>query len=232
MKKIFFLTIVLGLLLSACGTSQKPATQGGTAAVLPSPAAAVTVDLQATAAVMVQQTIQAMPTPTLVPSSTPEVFTETPTGIPILQVLPPTDQMVVTATQNPILLTLTATLGTGTPITVIPQDPPTTYPGAPTGTEYPRSYGTMPPYLAYGYIYLFNKTKEDATISLHCTTSEGYVTIIEYPVKGKMKIKGPAGNYIFIAWVGGQKFTGGFTLKVDHDASVIMYKDHTEVKVK
>lgn len=229
MKKIFFLTIALGLLVSACGTSAKQAAPAGTA-VNPSPAAAV--DLNATAALMVQQTIQAMPTATLAPSNTPVVVTETPSGTPTPPASP-TAQVTATGTQNPILLTLTATLGTGTPATIIPFNAPLTASpeaGVPTGTEYPRTYGTMPPDLPSGKIYVFNKANADVTISLHCTTKEGYTTIIEYPVEGKITVKAPAGQYHFVAWVGGKRYTGNFTLASSGDAMVIIYKDHVETK--
>lgn len=231
MKKIFFLTIALGLLVSACGTSTKQAAPAGTA-INPSPVAAV--DLNATAAVMVQQTIQAMPTPTLAPSNTPMVVTETPSGTATPSAAPIL-KAAATETQNPILLTLTATLGTGTPATIIPFNAPLTAStdiGVPTGTEYPRTYGTMPPNLPAGKIYVINKSKADATISLHCTTKDGYTTIIEYPVSGTIKVQAPAGKYRFVAWVGGKKYTGGFTLLIGSDATVILFKDHVETKQK
>ena len=228
--------IALGLLVSACGTSAQPSDPSG-AAVASSPIAPV--DLNATAAAMAQQTLQAMPTPTLMPSDTPVVLTETPIGTST-PTASPTLQVTSTATQNPILLTLTATLGTGTPArvtgtpaTIIPFDAPLTAIteiGAPTGTEYPRTYGTMPPDLPAATLYLINKSKKDATISLQCTTKNGSTAIIEYPVQGTIKVKAPAGKYHYVVWVGGKKYTGDFNLPTGGDGSVIIYKDHVELK--
>jgi hypothetical protein len=179
---------------------------------------------------MVQQTMQAMPTPTLMPSNTPVVFTGTPTST---STPTPNLQVTATETQNPVLLTLTATLGTGTPATFIPTDGPaaaTMDLSTPTETDYPRTYGTMPPDLPSGKIFLFNKSNANATISLHCTTKDGSTTFIEYPVNGKISVKAPAGSYHFVAWVGGKMYTGNFRLGIGGDATVIMYTDHVETK--
>lgn len=226
MKKIFFLMVALVLLVSACGTSAKQAAPSASV-ISSSPVAAV--DLNATAAVMVQQTVQAMPTQTTIPSATPMVVTETATATPTLTVSP-TLPVTLTETPNPVLLTLTATLGTGTPATIIPFSVDVTSDGAATGTEYPRTYGTMPPALPSGKIYLINKSNTDATVSLHCTTSDGYTTIIEYPVQGTIKAYAPAGKCHFISWVGGKRYTGDFRLEIGRTVSLIFYKDHVEIK--
>lgn len=228
MKKLFFLTIALSLLVSACGSAAKPAASPTGASVNPSPAAVV--DLNATAAVMVQQTFQALPTQTALPSATPLVFTGTPanTATPSAS---PTVAATGSATPNPFLLTLTATLGTGTPATVIPFGNATGVDSGPTGTEYPRTYGTMPPSVASGKMYLINKSGRDATVSLHCTRTDGSTTIIEYPVQGTIRVIGPAGRYHYISWVGGKKFTGDFRLEIGRTVSLIFYKDRIEIKV-
>src|SRR5688572_21712071 len=93
MKKMFFLITSLGLLMSAC----LPASLQPDAA---SPAPISEADLQATAAVLSQQTLQALPTFTVPPSNTPVVTTPTAT------------QATPTETQDPAALTLTATLNT------------------------------------------------------------------------------------------------------------------------
>jgi hypothetical protein len=235
MKKIFFLMIALGLLMSACGTSAKPSVPAGAgsaaapagAAVNPSPVAAV--DLEATAAFMVQQTLQAMPTPTLMPSATPVIFTETPAATSTLAATPTLPTTAI-ATQNPILLTLTATLGTGTPAATEALPTATLDLSTPTETAYPRTYGTMPPKVPSGQIYLTNKAKSDATISLQCTRLDGGTTIIEYPVAGTIKVHAPAGGYHYVVWVGGKKYVGNFRLRAGEEAAVIIYKDHVETK--
>ncbi|NOH03525.1 MAG: hypothetical protein HND47_16965 [Chloroflexi bacterium] len=95
MKKLLITVLLSGLVLSAC----LPATQG---AGNPTPLSEA--DLQGTAAVLSQQTLQAPPSPTVAPSETPVVLTPTTTA----------DPATPTKTPNPLLLTLTATLGTGT----------------------------------------------------------------------------------------------------------------------
>jgi len=176
-------------------------------------------------AAQVEQTLQSLPSPTLAPSNTPVVITAT--SAPTQTAVPPT--LTLTVTQSPTLPALTATLGIGTPSVTA-----TLYSvsnAAPTETAHYQYYGTMPPNIAYGQIALSNRSKADAYISLQCTTPEGYVTIIEYPVGGSMiGTRAPAGNYVYVAWVGGQKFTGSFKLEKSGDRLIRMYKDRVEVK--
>jgi hypothetical protein len=192
---------VLAFLLSACIPLP----------FLGEPTAAPTANAQATQDVLsitsVAETLNALPTPTLVlavetldltatnagfltdsqaasetvtPGSSltnkfpgTEAFTETPVA---------TGQMTATATQ-------TATL-------------PAPSTAAATGTEHPRFYGTLPPAIPYGEVVLINKAKADVYVSLQCTTVDGYKTIIEYPVFGRLRVLAPAGKYIYVAWVG------------------------------
>lgn len=223
MKKMFVLMIVLGLTLSACLPA---AAQPETATLSPNSAP----DIQATVAISVQQTLQSLPTPTLVPSNTPVLVTATQTAT----------QPTPTETQNPILLTLTATLGADKPATNAPGTLPSTATSivnvnpafSVTSTETPhwQYYGTMPPYLAYSKITLNNKSKSEVYISLQCTTSEGYKTIIEYPVSGQIEANAPVGKYVYVAWVGGRKMTGKFILDSDKDLTINIFKDRLEIK--
>lgn len=222
MKKIYALGIVLILTLGAClpaAVQQPEAT----------PLAPASLDLEATVASSVQQTLQALPTLTLAPRNTPVLITATQT------VTQPTP----TDTQNPILLTLTATLGTGTPLTSVTGIPGTATQAvtanpafSPTVTEtaHFQYYGTMPPYLASSKITLNNKSKSEVYISLQCTTSEGYTTIIEYPVDHQIETNVPVGKYVYVAWVGGKKITGKFVLDNDQDLIINIFKDHLEIK--
>jgi hypothetical protein len=224
MKKMLLLGIALIMMLSSC---LLPSTTAQPEATPLAPASEP--DLAATVASSVEQTLEALPTPTLAPSSTPVMVTATQTvtkGTP-------------TETQHPTLLTLTATLGTGTPATKVPGTPGTatlvTAAGlafSPTVTEtaHYQYYGTMPPYLAYSKITLVNKSKSEVYISLQCTTSEGYETIIEYPVESRVEANVPAGRYIYVAWVGGKKITGKFALDNDIDLVINIFKDHLEIK--
>jgi len=228
MKKILVLLTVFCFSLSAC----IPAVLQPQA---PSPAPVVIpdADIQSTVAAQVEQTLQSLPTPTLAPSNTPVVITAT--NAPTQTTLPPT--LTATATQNPSLLTLTATLGTGTVTAGTPGTLPFTSTPNPaqgataTGTAHYQYYGTMPPDIAHGQIALSNMSKTDAYISLQCTTPEGYVTVIEYPVGGsRVGVRAPAGSYFYVAWVGGKQFTGSFKLDKSGDKLIRMYKDRVEVK--
>jgi hypothetical protein len=225
MKKIFFLLAALCFILSACSVFATPQPQ----AVGPAPLSET--DIQATVAFQVEQTLQSLPTPTLAPSNTPVVMTATST--PTQAATTPTE------TQNPVLLTLTATLGTGTvtltagaagtlPFTTTPNP---AFSVTPTETNHYQYYGTMPPNLPSGYISMINMSKADVYISLQCTTQDGYVTIIEYPVGGsRVSTSAPAGKYVYVASVGGKKITGNFRLDKLQDLTLIIYKDRIEIK--
>lgn len=227
MKISPLLAISLSLLLSAC-----------LPALLPTPAPQV--DLAATAAILAQDTLQSQPTPTLIPSHTPMVASASPAATQTLGT--PGE------TPNPILLTLTATLGTGT-VTVsgTPATPTRTAIGVTststatrtatlwwisTETPHPQFYGTLPPNLPFGKIILINKSKSEAYVSLQCTTTDGQVTILEYPVHGTVQAKAPAGNYVYVAWVGGRKMVGNFHLGKDQDLTLKLYKDKVTIGSK
>jgi hypothetical protein len=224
MKKTLFPALGLTLLLSAC----IPAFLQPTASPAPQ------VDLNATADVLVQASLEALQTPTSAPSNTPVVITPTSTNT-VVPVTP-------SETQNPALLTLTATLGTGTvttnttitPTGTLPSPTPTATPNlavsiTPSTTLHPRYYGTLPPALPSGRITLINKSKAEAYISLQCTTKDGYTTIIEYPVEGWLEVKAPAGKYIYVAWVGGRKMSGDFRLDTAEELTIRLYKDKITV---
>ncbi|MBL8050060.1 MAG: hypothetical protein JNM46_02475 [Anaerolineales bacterium] len=233
MKKKLAVVVVLSFLLNAC----LPAFSQPTAAY-PTPISEV--DLQLTAAVLSQQTLQAIPSNTSMPSETPVIVTATRTEI----------AETATETQNPALLTLTATLGTGTvtaenvtgtpgaelivgtlPFTGTPSLTPNPFSTATSTIDpKPQFYGTLPPNLPFGHIFLINKAKADAYISLRVVTKDGYVTILEYPVKGTVNAKAPAGKYTYVAWVGGRQFTGSFSLSEDNDLTITLFKDKITIK--
>ncbi len=234
MKNIFFLATVLSLTLSSC----LPAIlQNPTATPLP------TQNLAATAAVFAQQTLQALPSLTVEPSITPVIMLPSPTETPAPLETP-------TETQNPILLTLTATLGTGTPTALSgPQGTPTTsiidtlplttspsatpnpaFSATPTGTPHRLYSGTMPPNLPFGEITLINKSKAEAYISLRCVTRDNFVTIIEYPVNKFVTAKAPAGQYTYVLWVGGNKLVGSFSLGKSEELTINIFKDRVGIR--
>jgi hypothetical protein len=223
MKRVAALVVLIGFGISAClpafPTAQENATPISEA------------DLQGTAAVLSQQTLQALPTLTAPPSETAVIVTPTQTEA----LATPTE------TVNPVLLTLTATLLAGTPTagtTTATTETAATLAGTsaasnPTtsaGTPQPLFYGTLPPDLPSGTVNLFNKSQVEVYISLRCVTKEGYVTIIEYPVKKNFHISAPAGSYTYVAWVGGRQFDGSFGLDEDGYITITFFKNRINVK--
>ncbi|MBL8064035.1 MAG: hypothetical protein JNK32_13485 [Anaerolineales bacterium] len=220
MRKSLLSLLVLSFLLSACGAI--PGLSQPQASV-PTPISQS--DLQATSAVFVQQTLNAQPTATAFPTETPVIVTTTHT--PSVTATQPTP----TETGIPALETLTATLnaptGTaGTDVAVIVG----TLPATSTIEAQPLAYGTLPPNLPYGTVNLFNKSHVDVYISLRCVTKEGYVTLLEYPVKQNFKVSAPAGKYTYVAWVGGRQFDGSFSLDSDGFMTITFFKDRINVK--
>jgi len=230
MKKILFPMIALAFALNGCLPAALQPAQATNPPAL---------DLNATAAILSQQTLNALPSQTLEPSSTPQVLTPTQT---------PT-QATATETINPILLTLTATLGTGTvtsntsppaaasttgsqsvTITGTSSSTSNIVGTTPTETAHPLHSGTMPPNLPYGFIEIKNKSKADVYISMRCVTKEGNVTIIEYPVGNFVNAKGPAGKYTYVVWVGGRQILGSFSLGKNQDLVITIFKDRVAVK--
>jgi hypothetical protein len=91
-------------------------------------------------------------------------------------------------------------------------------------------FGTLPPEVPFNGITIWNRSKAQAYISLQVTLNDGRFSIIEYPVEGQVKIKAPLGSYVFVAWVGGNKMTGGFRLTSTDDLVIILYKDKVVIK--
>lgn len=225
MKRSVLTLAVLAIVLSACMPAL-PQTEN-----TPTPYSEA--DLRATAALLVQQTLQALPTQTAIPTETPVIFTPSPTAT----------QPTPTETVNPVLETLTATLLAGTPTTgtqtTVTGTVDTAETGTPVvavvnatatlGTPQPLLYGTLPPNLAYGTIHLFNKSQVDVYISMRCVTKDGYVTILEYPVNKNFKISAPAGKYTYVAWVGGRQFDGAFSMDKDGFITITFFKNRIAI---
>lgn len=226
MKKAIFSLVALGLMISAC-LPAFPQPQNN-----PPPLSEE--ELRGTAAVLSQQTLQALPTQSPIPSATPVIVSPEPVGT----------QPTATETANPVLLTLTATLLAGTPTGsqttgTFPaangtgtNSAPVNQATATQGTPQPLFYGTLPPSLPSGTVEFFNKAQVEVYISLRCVTKDGNVTIIEYPVKKNFKTAAPAGQYTYIAWVGGRQFDGSFKLDTDGFVSITFFKDRINVKNK
>ena len=88
-----------------------------------------------------------------------------------------------------------------------------------------RSYGSVPPKTQTGNVKLINSANADVYISLQGTTNDGADIIREYPVDGSMSAKVPAGWYIYVAWVGGNRFDGQFKLRGDSNQTIIFYSN-------
>lgn len=219
MKKSLAAFLALSFLLSACGAIPGLGRQEDSA-----PTAISQADLEATSAVFVQQTLNALPTNTTAPSETPVIVP--PTKTPTVTATQPTP----TETGVPALLTLTATLTLGSATPGASGPVVGTIPATATIEAQPLTHGTLPPNLPYGTINLFNKAHVDVYISLRCVTKEGYVTLLEYPVKKTYKVSAPAGKYTYVAWVGGRQFDGSFALDQDGYMTITFFKDRINVK--
>ena len=86
-----------------------------------------------------------------------------------------------------------------------------------------RSYGAVPPGTPTGKVKLINSANAEVYVSLQGTTNDGAKVINEYPVSGSMNVKVPAGWYIYVAWIGGEKFSGDFKLGGDSSHTLIFY---------
>ena len=198
---------------------------------LQQPTAAPAVDVQATdaalAGTLAAGTLNALPTPTLEPATdTPEPTVtdmESPTATETL-----TPDPNVTATETVTAVTGTAFTSTAT---ITGTAPPISQANA-TATEtlYPRFFGTLPPAIPFGKVRLVNRAKADVYVSLQCTTIDGYKTIIEYPVFGRLRVSAPAGKYVYVAWVGGRQFQGSFSLSRGEDLSLTFNRDKVTIK--
>lgn len=178
---------------------------------------------------VIQATSTSAPTQTPPPTGTPVPLNPTVTpavGSPIVE-------STLTASPQP---NLTSTLATSTDVPANPNNTSTSTstlaPGQPTLTPTLGilKYGTLPPAVPFNSITLWNRSKAQAYISLQVTTIEGYYTIIEYPVKGQVRIKAPLGSYVYVAWVGGNKMIGTFRLTSTDSLVITLFKDKVVIK--
>jgi len=180
--------------------------------------------VQADAQTSVAQTLTALPTitvppstdtatpPVAIPSDTATIESITATLVPNLTTTP------ATATSGPANSTPTATIASA--------------PGGATlvPTLTIRTYGTLPPAVPFSRITLVNKARTEAYISLQVNTAQGGPTIIEYPVEGTVRILAPTGQYLYVAWVGGRKMVGNFRLKQTDELTITLFRDRVEIK--
>ena len=216
-KTSVVLGLILALLLSAC--LPLPIST-------PTPRPGATIDTSGTADALfktaVAQTLTAQPTFTAVPTDTAVVAVSSPTLPPTL---PPTDTPLATATLPADLTANPATATINIPTaTLVPSQVTAIW------TLAVRKYGTLPPAVPFSSLTLINKANAEAYISLQVTMPDGKYSVIEYPVKGTIKIQAPVGFYLYVAWVGGNKMVGNFRLHQDDEFSVLLYKDKIVIK--
>lgn len=172
-----------------------------------------------------------LPLPAFVPTAGGQATVISPTFTaterPLLtQTSSPTDTPQPSATSAPATATTEATSTlVSTEASAMPTATGTAISATPTETLHPRFYGTQPPDVPFAKMQLANKSKAEVYVSLQCTTDDGRLIILEYPVYGVMKISAPIGDYIYVAWVGGRKFTGHFTLTRAGNIVIRFYKD-------
>lgn len=94
----------------------------------------------------------------------------------------------------------------------------------------PRSWGTAPPKTPTGEVKLINIANAQVYVSLQGTTKDGAKVINEYPVEGTMRVNVPAGWYIYVAWVGGEKYSGQFKLGGDSSHTITFYPNRVVVE--
>lgn len=92
------------------------------------------------------------------------------------------------------------------------------------------SWGEAPAGVRDGKVILSNKAKADVYVSLQGTTRDGTTVINEYSVSGTMSVNVPAGWYVYVAWVGGEKFSGTFNLGGETEHSLTFYKNKVVVE--
>lgn len=211
MKKTVLVVVVL--LLSAC----LPANFASTPNPQPTVDVAGTVAAQLNAAA--SQTAAAQPSPTNT------AVTDTPTATAVLFEGSPTETP--TALPAPNLTTTPSTA------TIVPGAITATGPASGSRTLVPtltvRLYGTLPPSVPFGNLTLVNQARAEAYISLQVTTRRGGPTILEYPVDRIERIQAPSGYYLYVAWVGGNKMVGNFSLHAGDSLFITLYKDRVVV---
>ncbi|HUG33278.1 MAG TPA: hypothetical protein VMJ90_00810 [Anaerolineales bacterium] len=208
MKKIFPALVVL-LLLGACSFN------------FPIPGLA-------TPTAMIAITIAPpLPTASPLPTATPVLANPSDTSVPPTLPLPAD-----TATQ--LTPNLTATFATATEGTLNPTTTPNQPipPGLPTAspTLGIRLYGTLPPSVPFTDITLVNQARAEAYISLQVTMNDGRYSILEYPVRQRVKVKAPLGSYVYVAWIGGAKFVGSFRLSEADSLTIYLYRDKVVIR--
>jgi len=195
MNRLAVAALILSVALSACIPGLGPVSAGDSQATM-----------VALAGTLAAQTVAALPTPTVLPTNT--LIATVPPTITSTAVPSPSETMTLVPDSQTATSTVTGTL----PATSSATATLTTVVGigtaSPTDLMIPRTYGTQPPYIAYGRVRLINQAHAQVYISFQCITQEGLEAIVEYPVSGTITVSVPAGRCHYVAWVGGREFVG------------------------
>jgi LysM repeat protein len=87
----------------------------------------------------------------------------------------------------------------------------------------PRSAGGVPEGTPIVKVKLINASAAEVYVSLQGTTRDGLPVINETPVSGTTSVKVPAGWYVYVAWVGGKKYSGQFNMRAASDPTITFY---------
>jgi len=219
MKKFLVPIVVLMVITGACLPVAAPTES------------APQVDIQATINSIVNtaaaQTLAALPSPT--------TALPTDTGTPVVESSSTpdiTDTLSTSPVPNLTTTPVTATSGAVDDSSNTPTVTPTTIPA--TATLTPTlgviTHGTLPPAVPFSDVYLINKSKLQAYITLELCDTEAAGTILGYPVQNTVKIKAPLGNYIYTVWVGGRRINGELKVIKSNDLKITIYKDKVVIQ--
>jgi LysM repeat protein len=113
-----------------------------------------------------------------------------------------------------------------------PYPPHYWYGYAPTPTEIstPLSYGKVSSGAPMANIELSNKANADVYVSLQGTARDGTSIIREYPVSGTFSKTIPAGFYDYVAYVGGQEFSGAINLPGGSSHSITFHSHEVDAQ--
>jgi LysM repeat protein len=100
----------------------------------------------------------------------------------------------------------------------------------PTPVPVPLSVGNVSSGAPTANIELSNKANAQVYVSLQGTARDGTNIIREYPVSGTFDKTIPAGFYYYVAWVGGQEFSGAINLPGGSNHSLIFHSNEVDVQ--
>ena len=226
-KNIVVLGSILALSLSACLPIFTPTPKSG-----PTIDAAGTSDTLFKTAVAQTLTARPSSTATAVPVTDTAVVAVATSTLPATDTPAPTFTPVGGFPTPGATMTANVPTATGAPANVTGTATTTLAAGQITAiwTLAIRKYGTLPPAIPFTYLTLVNKTKAEAYISLQVNMPNGEYTVIEYPVKGTIKIQAPVGSYLYVVWIGGNKMVGNFRLHQEDEFSILLYTDKVVIK--